>query len=229
MQEADQAIEDRNLHDVTAGHRQQRAHEHRPDVLDAVGGAVRQQDGAGRGGSVHDSDHGLLRHAPLAAARERKHERADHRREEAGAVRLPRVKLVAEQERSGCAERGDLGERDVDEDDLARQHVDAEIRVDSGENQAHEERRPQKSQEVGEHWAARLAESLSQRVHVVVDRGDVRISALHPADHPRQNHRLGAGLVGHAAGELQVVPGLHDDDLDSLVPHLANDPGQMSR
>ncbi len=78
----------------------------------------------------------------------------DDRREEARAVRLPGVKLVAEQERRGGAEGGDLGQRDVDEDDLARQHVDTQIGVDAREDQAHEERRPQERQEIGEHAAA---------------------------------------------------------------------------
>jgi len=104
---------------------QERADQHRPDVLDAVRGAIGQQHGAGRRRRVDDTDHGLLRDAPLAATGEGQHERADHRREEAGGVGLPGVELVAEEKRRGRAEGGDLGERDVDEDHLAREDVHA--------------------------------------------------------------------------------------------------------
>src|SRR5213593_3529139 len=76
VKRADQPVEDRDLEDLVAVDGQERADEHRPDVLDAVGGAVGQQDGAGRGRGIDDADHRLLRHAPLAAAREREDQRA---------------------------------------------------------------------------------------------------------------------------------------------------------
>ncbi len=151
MHGPDRTIENRDLHDVLATDRQERADQHRPDVLDAVRGEVGQQDGAGRGRGVHHADHGLLRHAPLTAAREREDERAHERRDETRAVRLPGVKLVAEEKRRRGAEGGDLGERDVDEDHLARQYVDAQVGVDAREDQTHEEGRPQERQEIGEH------------------------------------------------------------------------------
>ena len=56
--------------------------------------------------------------------------------------------LVAEHERRRRAEGGDLRERDVNEDDLAGEHVDAEVGVDAGEDQAHEERHPQDAEEI---------------------------------------------------------------------------------
>ena len=61
---------------------------------------------------------------------------------------------MAEQERRRRAQGGDLGERDIHEDDLAGQHVDAEVGVDAGEDQTHEERRPQKGQQIAEHASA---------------------------------------------------------------------------
>jgi len=66
-------------------------------VFHAVRGAVGQQHGTGRGGGVHDADHRLLGHAPLAGPCEREDERAHERREETGRVRLPGVELVAEE------------------------------------------------------------------------------------------------------------------------------------
>ena len=76
---------------------------------------------------------------------------AEHRCRQAEGVRLPGVHLIAQQERRGRAERGDLRERDVDENDLAGQHVDAEVRVNASEDQAHEERRPQDREERADH------------------------------------------------------------------------------
>src|SRR5512144_3125241 len=66
-------------------------------------------------------------------------------------VRLPRLELVADQECGGGAERGDLGERDVDEDHLARDDVEAQVGMDAGEDQAHEERKPHQVQQLGAH------------------------------------------------------------------------------
>jgi len=61
------------------------------------------------------------------------------------------VGLPAQEKRRRRAERGDLSQRDVDEDDLAREDVDAEVGVDAREHQAHEEWRPQDREEVAGH------------------------------------------------------------------------------
>ncbi len=64
-------------------------------------------------------------------------------------VRHRRLQGEVEEERRGGPERRDLGEGDVDEHDLAGQHVDAEVRVDAREDQAHEEGRPEQREEIG--------------------------------------------------------------------------------
>ena len=46
-----------------------------------------------------------------------------------------------QQQRDGRAERGDLREREVDEDDPALDDVHAEVGVDAGQDQARDERR----------------------------------------------------------------------------------------
>ncbi len=50
---------------------------------------------------------------------------------------------MAEHERDGRAERRDLRQREVDEHDVAGQHLDAEIGVDADQAERHQERRPQ--------------------------------------------------------------------------------------
>jgi hypothetical protein len=72
-------------------------------------------------------------------------------------VGLPRLGLVAEQEGGGGAERGDLRHGDVHEDDLAGQHVDAQVRVDAGQHEAHQKRRPQDRDQIVDHYCSALA------------------------------------------------------------------------
>ena len=54
-------------------------------------------------------------------------------------VRGLALDLVSSQERDRDAERRDLGERQVDEDHAAGQHVQAEVGVDAGQHEAGEE------------------------------------------------------------------------------------------
>ena len=63
---------------------------------------------------------------------------------------------MAEHEGGGRAERGDLGEGEIDEDDFARQHLNTEIGVDADETDRHQERQPQKCERFA-HWAAAMS------------------------------------------------------------------------
>ena len=56
---------------------------------------------------------------------------------------------MAEHEAHGGAERGDLGEREIDEDHPPRQHLQPEISVDADEADRDQERRPEKCEGVG--------------------------------------------------------------------------------
>jgi hypothetical protein len=60
---------------------------------------------------------------------------------------------MSEHERRGRAERGDLRQCEIDEDYFAGEHLDAEIGVDAGEADSHQERRHQKRKCLG-HFAA---------------------------------------------------------------------------
>ena len=151
MEDADRRIERGDLDHLGSPDREEVADEHRAHVLGAVRRAIREEHGGcGRDG-IDDADHGLLGHVTPPATRQREHQRPDERSGEAERVRLPGVGLPAEEERRRRAEGGDLRERDVHEDDLAGEDVDAEIGVDAGEHQAHEERRPQEREELAGH------------------------------------------------------------------------------
>ena len=117
--------------------------------------AVQEED-RGRGGHrVDDADHGLLRDTPLARPREREDRRAGEREAERHPVGDRAVQVGADEVGSGRAEGRHLGQRDVDEDDLAGDHVEPEVAVDEREDQAGEERQPHQAQVVGQHAPSR--------------------------------------------------------------------------
>jgi hypothetical protein len=98
---------------------------------------------------ITDADDRFLRNPRAAAANRREHERADEREREADPVDDPAVWIAAgnrQQQRDRRAERRDLRERQVHEDDAALHDVHAEIGVDAGEDQTRDERRRQKLQ-----------------------------------------------------------------------------------
>src|SRR5713226_1119500 len=151
VEDADRRVERGDQRHLVAAHRKEVADEHRPHLLGAVRRTVGQEDGRRRRHRVDDADHSLLRNVPPPATRHCEHEGPEQRGGEPARVRLPRVELVAQEERRGGAEGRDLGERDVHEDDLARQHVDAEVGVDPRQHEAHEEGHPEEGEELGGH------------------------------------------------------------------------------
>src|SRR5439155_7864659 len=74
-----------------------------------------------------------------------------------------------------------------------------------------------------------LAEGLGQHAHIVVDGPDISIDALHATHHRRYHDRLRAGIPGEALRELQVVPGLDEDDPDALLLHQSDQLREMLR
>jgi hypothetical protein len=115
---------------------------------------IGHQHGGGRGDGVHHADHRLLRDVPAPAPAERQDHGARWWRQRVG-VGLPGLRVVAEEER-WWRWRRDLRHRDIHEDDLAREHVDAEVGVDPGEDQAHEKGRPQNRDQLVDHCCSAL-------------------------------------------------------------------------
>ena len=67
---------------------------------------------------------------------------------------------MTEHECDGRTKRCDLRQRQIDENDFAREHLDAEICVDADETNRHQERRPEKCQRLN-HLIAAAAISAS--------------------------------------------------------------------
>ena len=82
---------------------------------------------------------------------------AHQREDQADPVDPRSVRVVArerQQQRDGAAEGRDLGQGEVHEDDPALHHVDAEVGVDAGQDQAGREGRGQELQHGGVHHCA---------------------------------------------------------------------------
>src|SRR5437870_12135860 len=70
---------------------------------------------------------------------------------------------------------------------------------------------------------ATLLEGLGQGRHVELDRRDVVVRALDRADRRREDERLRSRLGRDALGQLEIVPGLHEDHLNAFGLYQAND------
>src|SRR2546426_1471636 len=68
-----------------------------------------------------------------------------------------------------------------------------------------------------------LPERLGEQRHVELDGRDVVVRTLDPADRRREDVRLRPRFFRDALGQLEVVPGLHEDHLNAFGLHLAND------
>jgi len=70
--------------------------------------------------------------------------RGQERKAQGVSVGRGALRGMAEHEGNRGAERGDLRQREIDEDHVAREHLDAEIGVDADEADGHQKRWPEK-------------------------------------------------------------------------------------
>ena len=143
MEQADRAVERRGLDHLVPGHREDVAHQHLLQVLGLLHRLAHRQNRRRGGHRVADADDGLLRDARLVAADGREHRRADEREDQADHVGRRAVRLDPVQRGDGSAERGDLRQREIDEDDPALHHVNAQVGMNACQNQARDKRRQQ--------------------------------------------------------------------------------------
>jgi hypothetical protein len=143
VQRADREIERDDGSELARAGGEDIAGENLLEVFRALRRTVDEQDRRRRGDHVDDADQRLLRNTLRPGGRERKEEcgkKCEGERIEMGCAPLHRM---TEHEGHGRAERGDLRQGQIDEDDVSRQHLDAEIGVDADQAQRHEKWRPQ--------------------------------------------------------------------------------------
>ena len=190
-------------------------------MLGALRRPVDQQDRGRRGDHVDHADQRLLRHARAPGAREGEQHGGEQCEGERIAVGREILRRVAEHEGDRRAERGDLRERQIDEDDFARQHLDAEIGVDADETDRHEERRPEKCERLAHRAAA------GQRRDIGVEQRDVIAGLRQRADRSCQRHDRRAGLARHELDVALRLVRLAHDDAHVARLHGAHDSGEM--
>jgi hypothetical protein len=139
-------------------HREDVADQHFFEVLGLRGGFAHGQDGRRRRHRVADADDGFLRDAHAAAANRREDRRAHEGEAQADPIRAPAIWIQACQDGDGCAQSRNLRQRQVDENHAAFYHVDAQVGVDSRQNEAGHEGREQEREGVHEVSLFRLGE-----------------------------------------------------------------------
>jgi hypothetical protein len=160
VQRADHAVEQGELRHLAPRHREDAADQQGLDVLAALRGPVHHQHRGRRRDRVDDADDGLLRDRRAVHAAGREERGPAHRESQRVPVGRAALDGMAGQEGHADAERRHLREGEVHEDDTAGQHVQPEIDVDTGEDEASEEGQPE---EVEHQRAAGAAASAAAR------------------------------------------------------------------
>ena len=138
-----------------------------------------------------------------------------------------------QQQRDRRAERGDLREREVDEDDAALDDVHAEVGVDAGQDQARDERRREEldgsSCPSGYFAPVALIASTSRLTSVVEQLEVVATPAARRRPTAASPATLRAALRRDRVRRLRVEVRLDHDDLDVLRLHRVDDVERVLR
>src|SRR6266851_4295266 len=136
VKEADTAVQQSGLDHLGPGDGENVADEHVLEMLGFAGGFAHQEDGHCGGDGVSDADEGFLGNVAAARARKSENGGAEKRKAEADPVSAAAVRVHPRDNGDDGAERGDLRERKVHENNAALNDVHTEIRMDAGEDQA---------------------------------------------------------------------------------------------
>ena len=195
------------------------------EVLGALRGAVDQQDRGGGGDHVDDADQRFLRDARRPRAREGEQDRREQREGERIAVGRRTERGMAEHEGDRRAERRDLRQREIDEHDVAGQHLDAEIGVDADEAEGHQKRRPQKRRAPSSCALRRR----QQRGDVGVEQRKIVVApGSAPTDAASTTTLLPVRFARKATSRLRLMRLAHDDARLARL-HLADQRRDMKR
>ena len=130
-------------------------------MLGALRRTIDQENRDGGRYHVDHADQRLLRQPPRPLRREGQEQRGDEREGERIRISGAALHRMTEHEGDGGAERRDLREREIDEDDLAAQHLDAEIGVNPDQAERDQERRPQQLKRVAHRPACAVSAATS--------------------------------------------------------------------
>ncbi len=109
-------------------------------MFGALRRAIEHQHAKGCRHRIDDADHGFLLQRALIGPHQRHQHRTSHRKRKSvpigGLARYVVAGKDGDREAEGC----DLGQREIDEHDLPRQHMQAELGVDARQDEAGHER-----------------------------------------------------------------------------------------
>ena len=144
VKEADPAVEQRGFDHLGLGDGKNIADEHVREMLGLPGSLAHQEDGHSGGNRISDADKSFL--GDMAAARARKCENgsAEKREAEADPVGAVAMRVHPGDNGNRGAQRGDLRESEVHENDAALDDMHAKIGMDAGQDEARQEWQNQK-------------------------------------------------------------------------------------
>ena len=142
VEDADASVQKRHVDDGRQRDQKHVPHEHVLDFLPAGRGFGEEENRGSRGRRINNADEGFLRNFLFAHPRDREgagaHECEGEGKE--GHFEGIAVGIVAQHESVGGAQSRDLRQRQVDEDDLARNDVDSQIDMVDGQHEAGKKR-----------------------------------------------------------------------------------------
>ena len=144
VEQANATVENRRLDDVMPGNSQNVSHQHVFEVLRLACSLAHGDDGRGRSHRIGDTDERLQRNTLVPGTHKRKDQRTDKGKTQTHPVSAVAMGVQSHQDGNGGAQRGDLGQRQINEDDAAFHHVNSEVRMDAGQDQTGDERQNQK-------------------------------------------------------------------------------------
>src|SRR5467141_4655000 len=144
VKEADSTVEQRGFDHLGPGDGENIADKHVLEMLGFAGGLAHQENGHSGGHGISDADEGFLRNMAAAAARESENGGAEKGEAEADPVGAAAVRVHPRDNSHDGAQRSDLRESEVHENDASLNNVHAKIGMDAGQNQARQERQNQK-------------------------------------------------------------------------------------
>ncbi len=139
MQGTDASVERGQGGHLAGRHREDAADEKLLDVLAPLGGPVDDEHGYRRRHGIHDTDDRLLGDRAAMNAARREESSPSHREGEGIPVRRLALNGMTGQHRHREAQSGDLGQREIDEDDTSGKHVQTQVGVNAREDQARQQ------------------------------------------------------------------------------------------
>jgi hypothetical protein len=134
VKKTDNGVDKKYFYDFRGRDQQDISHQRLTDVLISFAGTAKDHDEQRGRDRVNDPDHGLLGDPLFFETSQRKDGRPDNGKTQGQSVRRQAVHIMAGHQRQTSSQDRDLGQRQVNENDLALDDMKPQIRMDPGED-----------------------------------------------------------------------------------------------